>query len=134
MAVFVWCYKVGIFLHVNIKPLLIKKNRRRAESISKTDWITLRTFLKCSQTRNYRCFLIFIMYLKIFHKKTLTKLLFCESLKVPRAGVEPAHPEGHMALNHACLPIPAPGHIKYSYKPSKLFLIIFKRIYQCNHK
>ncbi len=29
--------------------------------------------------------------------------------KVPRAGVEPARPNGHMALNHACLPIPAPG-------------------------
>ena len=29
--------------------------------------------------------------------------------KVPRAGLEPARPNGHMALNHACLPIPAPG-------------------------
>ena len=29
--------------------------------------------------------------------------------KVPRAGVEPARPNGHMALNHACLPVPAPG-------------------------
>jgi hypothetical protein len=28
---------------------------------------------------------------------------------VPRAGVEPARPNGHMALNHACLPISAPG-------------------------
>ncbi len=28
---------------------------------------------------------------------------------VPEAGVEPARPKGHMALNHACLPIPAPG-------------------------
>ena len=24
-------------------------------------------------------------------------------------GVEPIRPNGHMALNHACLPIPAPG-------------------------
>ncbi len=29
--------------------------------------------------------------------------------KVPGAGVEPARPNGHMTLNHACLPIPAPG-------------------------
>lgn len=29
--------------------------------------------------------------------------------KVPGAGVEPARPYGHMALNHACLPVPAPG-------------------------
>ena len=31
---------------------------------------------------------------------------------VPRAGVEPARPNGHMALNHACLPISAPGRCK----------------------
>ena len=28
---------------------------------------------------------------------------------MPEEGVEPSRPEGHMALNHACLPIPAPG-------------------------
>ena len=28
---------------------------------------------------------------------------------VPRMGLEPTRPKGHMALNHACLPIPAPG-------------------------
>ena len=28
---------------------------------------------------------------------------------MPGAGVEPARPNGHMALNHACLPVPAPG-------------------------
>ena len=27
---------------------------------------------------------------------------------VPRMGVEPTRPNGHMALNHACLPVPAP--------------------------
>ncbi len=32
---------------------------------------------------------------------------------VPRAGVEPARPNGHMALNHACLPVPAPGQYEY---------------------
>ena len=30
-------------------------------------------------------------------------------VEVPRAGLEPARPNGHMALNHACLPISAPG-------------------------
>ena len=34
-----------------------------------------------------------------------------KSLEVPGAGVEPARPNGHMALNHACLPIPAPGRV-----------------------
>ena len=29
--------------------------------------------------------------------------------KVPRAGVEPARSNEHMALNHACLPVSAPG-------------------------
>lgn len=39
------------------------------------------------------------------------------SFAVPRAGVEPARPYGHMALNHACLPIPAPGQLPfYKYK------------------
>lgn len=53
---------------------------------------------------------------------------------MPRAGVEPAHPEGHMALNHACLPIPAPGHNTYKYKLLMLSLIISKIIYQKNCK
>ena len=30
---------------------------------------------------------------------------------VPRAGIEPARPKEHMALNHACLPISAPGQL-----------------------
>ena len=30
---------------------------------------------------------------------------------MPGAGLEPARPKGHMALNHACLPISAPGQI-----------------------
>ena len=31
------------------------------------------------------------------------------ALFVPRVGLEPTRPNGHMALNHACLPISAPG-------------------------
>ena len=34
-------------------------------------------------------------------------------IKVPGAGLEPARPKGHMALNHACLPIPAPGQMRH---------------------
>ena len=30
---------------------------------------------------------------------------------VPEEGLEPSRPEGHMALNHACLPIPALGRL-----------------------
>ena len=37
-------------------------------------------------------------------KKGIIKII-----NVPGAGLEPARPNGHMALNHACLPIPAPG-------------------------
>ena len=52
---------------------------------------------------------------------------------VPGAGVEPARPYGHMALNHACLPIPAPGQnagCKYSnsdhsQNPILLFDLLF---------
>ena len=35
-----------------------------------------------------------------------------DSLFVPRVGLEPTRPNGHMALNHACLPISAPGRCK----------------------
>ena len=38
-----------------------------------------------------------------------TRVELNKSDKVPRAGLEPARPNGHMALNHACLPISAPG-------------------------
>ena len=37
-------------------------------------------------------------------------------LKVPEEGVEPSRSEEHMALNHACLPIPAPGRKVQNYK------------------
>ena len=33
-------------------------------------------------------------------------------INVPETGIEPARPNGHMALNHACLPIPALGQRK----------------------
>ena len=30
---------------------------------------------------------------------------------MPGTGIEPARPNGHMALNHACLPVPASGQM-----------------------
>lgn len=35
MVAFVWCYKVGIFIHENIKPIEVKKHGRKAKSIFK---------------------------------------------------------------------------------------------------
>ncbi len=35
MIAFVWCYKVGIYLHQNIKPIIIKKHGRKAKTIFK---------------------------------------------------------------------------------------------------
>lgn len=35
MIAFVWCYKIGIFLHQNIKPIKIKAHGRNAKSIFK---------------------------------------------------------------------------------------------------
>ena len=35
MIAFVWCYKVGIYLHLNIKPITIKKHGRKAKTIFK---------------------------------------------------------------------------------------------------
>lgn len=42
-----------------------------------------------------------------------------ESVCVPRMGVEPIRPNGHMALNHACLPIPAPGQMRRNKRAKK---------------
>ncbi len=44
-------------------------------------------------------------------QKSLKKTLEAFS-SVPGEGVEPSRPKGHMALNHACLPIPAPGLLR----------------------
>ena len=35
MVVFVWCYKIGIFIHENIQEIKIKKHGRKAKSIFK---------------------------------------------------------------------------------------------------
>jgi len=35
MIAFVWCYKVGIYLHQNVKPIQIKKHGRKARTIFK---------------------------------------------------------------------------------------------------
>ncbi len=35
MIAFVWCYKVGIYLHLKVKPIIIKKHGRKAISIFK---------------------------------------------------------------------------------------------------
>ena len=48
---------------------------------------------------------------------------------MPRAGVEPARPNEHMALNHACLPIPAPGQIFII----KLFIKKFNSVILCTN-
>ncbi len=35
MVAFVWCYKIGIFIHENINPIETKKHGRRAKTIFK---------------------------------------------------------------------------------------------------
>lgn len=42
MIAFVWAYKLGIYIHLNIKPIIVKKHGRRAKTIFKTglDYIT----------------------------------------------------------------------------------------------
>lgn len=41
--------------------------------------------------------------------KKCTILCRRSNFKVPRTGLEPARSYEHMALNHACLPVPTPG-------------------------
>tara|TARA_Y100001978_G_scaffold161152_1_gene147415 strand:- start:204 stop:464 length:261 start_codon:yes stop_codon:yes gene_type:complete len=43
------------------------------------------------------------------------KGIYDDYLKVPKAGVEPARPNEHMALNHACLPVPALGLVRVTW-------------------
>lgn len=53
---------------------------------------------------------------------SLRSLLSLYNSLVPEVGVEPTRPNGHMALNHACLPIsahPLSLSWKYSMNPSK---------------
>lgn len=45
MVAFVWCYKIGIYLHHNIKPIKVKKHGRRAKSIFKYGLDHLMNFL-----------------------------------------------------------------------------------------
>ena len=40
-------------------------------------------------------------------------------------GIEPTRPNGHMALNHACLPIPAPRYTFIQTKKPTLMLDFF---------
>ena len=63
--------------------------------------------LPINDRQDYRSNAKLYRYQKAPRKSTIYKGLF---LKVPGAGLEPARPKGHMALNHACLPISAPGH------------------------
>lgn len=49
MIAFVWCYKVGIFMHENIKPIKIKKHGRRAKSLFKHGLSTIASVVLNSQ-------------------------------------------------------------------------------------
>lgn len=53
---FVWCYKIGIYLHHNIRPIKVKKHGRRAKSIFKYGLNYLMNFFKCCQTGRYKYF------------------------------------------------------------------------------
>jgi hypothetical protein len=57
MVAFVWAYKVGIHIHQNIKPILIKKHGRKAKTIFKTglDFIT-KCFLNDSYIPDFDIF------------------------------------------------------------------------------
>ncbi len=56
-----------------------------------------------------------------FIKKGLTALHNKTFIMVPGAGLEPARPNEHMPLKHACLPISAPGR---KFQSAKIDLFI----------
>lgn len=57
MIAFVWAYKVGIHIHQNIKPITIKKHRKKAKTIFKTglDYIT-KCFLNACYISDFNIF------------------------------------------------------------------------------
>ncbi len=59
-------------------------------------------------------------------KKGLTALHIKTFRMVPGAGLEPARPNEHMPLKHACLPISAPGRKISECKNRPIYLIIAK--------
>jgi hypothetical protein len=61
-----------------------------------------------------------------FIKKGLTALHNKTFIMVPGAGLEPARPNEHMPLKHACLPISAPGRKISECKNRPIYLIIAK--------
>lgn len=52
MIAFVWCYKVGIYLHENIKPIKIKKHGRKTKSIFKYGLSFVANILLNSQSQD----------------------------------------------------------------------------------
>ena len=77
----------------------------------------IRTSLRLSQYSPYQIFKN--EFLSLYQASlpcsltSFVRLMCCFAFVfVPRAGVEPARPNGHMALNHACLPISAPGQCR----------------------
>ena len=52
MIAFVWCYKVGIYLHDNVKQIIVKKHGRKAESIFKYGLKYVANFMLNSCHRN----------------------------------------------------------------------------------
>jgi hypothetical protein len=53
MIAFVWCYKVGIYLH-QLKPIIIKKHGRKAKSIFKKGLDALANFFLNAYCKLYR--------------------------------------------------------------------------------
>lgn len=60
MIAFVWCYKVGIYLHENIKKIIIKKHGRKAESIFKYGLKHVANFLLNPENRDIRELFVFL--------------------------------------------------------------------------
>lgn len=52
MIAFVWCYKVGIYLHENIKTIAVKKHGRKAKSIFKYGLSYVANILLNSQSKD----------------------------------------------------------------------------------
>jgi len=61
MIAFVWCYKIGIYLH-QIKPITIKKHGRKAKSIFKTRLSFLASIVLNSENQNNTNIFQFLSY------------------------------------------------------------------------
>lgn len=100
-------------------PLLMEKGEFEESIICNVGYTKVHfRFCECGEFVLAKVSSIFWMIFQVISTETHPYFRSMDFV-VPGMGIEPTHPNGHMALNHACLPVPAPGWI---------LILVFKSI------